>query len=287
LESKSHYTLIGIAVLLLTAGLIITALWLSVGFDQKQYDRYIIYINEPVSGLSDDSPVKYNGVRVGYIEDISLSEANPQQVKITVNIAQGIPITMGTQASLVSQGITGTTYLGLIANSTTRMPIPKPTNGTYPVIPYQPSFFYRLEKSVDRLSDQLNGMLTPENNKNITQTLQHIEAVTRVFEKDAEHIDQSLRDLPHLVDALENGAIRVDVMARDVSVASKQFTQTMQTGKNALDQLSQQTIPAFVLLIKRLDAITANIQVLSSQLRQNPAIIIRGSAPPKLGPGEQ
>ena len=89
------------------------------------------------------------------------------------------------------------------------------------------------------------------------------------------------------MDALEISAIRVDVMARDVSVASKQFTQTMLTGKNTIEQLSQQTIPSFALLIRHLDNIATNIQVLSSQLRQNPAVIVRGTIPQKPGPGEK
>jgi phospholipid/cholesterol/gamma-HCH transport system substrate-binding protein len=147
LETKSHYKLIGLAVLLLTAGLIATALWLSVGFDQKSYHKYIIYITEPVSGLNDDAPVKYNGVRVGFIEDISLSVSDPQTVKIVVSIADDVPITQSTEASLVSQGITGTTYLGLIATSNDLTPLTKPANERYPVIPYKPSFFYLLEKS--------------------------------------------------------------------------------------------------------------------------------------------
>ena len=286
MESKSHYTLIGLAVLLLTAGLISSALWLSMGFDQKTYDQFIIYVNEPVSGLSDDAPVKYNGVRVGYIDDISLVKAQPQKVKIIVSIARGVPITTSTEATLIVQGITGTTYLGLTSTSNSLTPIQKVGNEPYPVIRYKPSFFYRLENSVNHISDQINSVFTTKNTKNITRTLHHIEAITRIFEKDSSSIDQSLRDLPHLVDALEGSAIRVDVMARDVSIASKQFTQTMQSGKNTIEQLSQQTLPAVSLLIKRLDTISANIQALTNQLRQNPAVVVRGITPPAPGPGE-
>ncbi len=286
MESKSHYTLIGLAVLLLTAGLIVSAIWLSVGFDQKHYDRYLIYVNEPVSGLSDEAPVKYNGVRVGFIEDISLSNTDPQTVKIIVSIAQGVPLSTSTEATLVMQGITGTTYLGLTSNSKAPKPLVKLPNEAYPVIPYKPSFFFQLEKTVNHLTEQFNQVFSPTNTKNISKTLAHLEALTRVFDKDTHSIDQTLQDLPHLVDALEGSAIRVDVMARDVSVASKQFTQTMSAGKNTIDQLSQQTIPALVTLMRRFDSISANLQVLSEQLRQNPAIVIRGSTPPKPGPGE-
>ena len=75
-------------------------------------------------------------------------------------------------------------------------------------------------------------------------------------------------------------------MADDVSVAGKQFTKTMKAGKNSIDQISQQTVPPAVILLRRLDVIAANLEKMSAQMRENPAIIVRGSAPPKPGPGE-
>jgi len=80
LESKANYTVVGIAVLLLTAALLSTALWLSVGFDQKKYTIYAVYLNEAASGLSHDSVVRYNGVKVGYVKSIDLNVSDPQQV---------------------------------------------------------------------------------------------------------------------------------------------------------------------------------------------------------------
>jgi phospholipid/cholesterol/gamma-HCH transport system substrate-binding protein len=265
LESKRHYTLIGLAVLLLTAGLVLTALWLSVGFDSRSYNTFVVYMNEPVSGLTDDSAVKYNGVKVGFINEIELNPLNPQQVKVTLKIEEGVPITISTQASLVAQGITGTNYLGLTTSSASLIPLQKKPNEPYPIITYKPSFYFELEQNITRLSQQINALFTPENIANVNQTL---------------------RDLPHLEDALENAAIRVDVMAQDVSIASKQFTQTMRTGKNTIEQLSQQTVPELMQLLYRLDPITANLEMVSNQIRQNPAVIIRGTSPSKPGPGE-
>ena len=86
--------------------------------------------------------------------------------------------------------------------------------------------------------------------------------------------------------SLERSAKKFNTMADDVSVAGTQFTTTMKAGKNSIDQISQQTIPAAVIMLRRLDTIAANLEIVSRQLRQNPSVIIRGSAPPTLGPGE-
>ncbi len=286
MESKSNYTFVGLAVLILSTCLLSAGLWLSVGFDRKEYNNYIVYMDEPVSGLSDESAVKYNGVRVGYISDIELSPTNPQRVRLLLKIEQGMPITVDTKATLISQGITGTTYLGLTATSASLKPLSKTPEDPYPVIPYKPSFYYMLEKNVNRLSEQFNQVFTKENTENIKKTIAHLESITAVIDKNDTAINQTLRDFPKLLDAIEYSTKRFNTMATDVSVAGSQFTKTMKAGKNSIDQISQQTIPEAVTLLRRLNNIAANLEMVSHEMRQNPAVIVRGSQPLKPGPGE-
>jgi phospholipid/cholesterol/gamma-HCH transport system substrate-binding protein len=243
-------------------------------------------MNESVAGLNDESPVKYNGVRVGFISDIELSSSNPQKVKLLVKVEQGVPITMDTQATLITQGITGTTYLGLTATSSSLIPIQRRPNEPYPVIAYKPSFYHLLERSINRLSSEINEIFNEENTKNFGRTLTNLEHISAVIAKDDQQINQSLRELPLLIQSLRTSTEKFNTMADDVSIAGNQFTKTMQAGKSSIDQLSQQTIPAAVTLIRRLDTIAANLEVVSNQLRQNPSVIIRGNTPPKRGPGE-
>ena len=61
----------------------------------------------------------------------------------------------------------------------------------------------------------------------------------------------------------------------------------MDSGKITLDKLKQQTIPEIMFLLQRLDSIAANLEKVSKQMRENPAVLIRGKMPPKPGPGEK
>ena len=151
MESKTNYTVVGVMVLFLILGLITAALWLSFGFDNKKYDIYTVYADEAVSGLSDDSVVKYNGVKVGLVDKIELNDIDPEEVKKQLKIVEGTPITIGTRATLINQGITGTTYLGLSSNSSTLLPLEKTPGDPYPVIPYKRSFLGRFSRFVTRL----------------------------------------------------------------------------------------------------------------------------------------
>jgi len=177
-ESKANYTIVGLVIVILTAALISVSLWLSVGFDKKQYVIYAVYMSEAVSGLNDDSAVKFNGVQVGRVKQIQLDRTNPQRVRLLLAIESKIPITTSTRATLISQGITGNTYVGLIANSSDLRPLVKGPHDKYPIIPTSPSIFNQLDKvlkdvsvNVNDVSKEVKKIFDDENAKNIAKTL--------------------------------------------------------------------------------------------------------------------
>ena len=287
MESKTNYFIVGLSVLLLAAGLIIAGLWLSVGFDQKKYATYTVYMRETVSGLNDESPVKYNGVKVGYIDKIELNAINPQQVRLQIKVEEATPITTSTEATLVAQGITGTTYLGLSATSSSITPLEKTPGELYPVIPYRPSFFNQLEKDIRTTTKAINRIFDKENARHIASTIANLKKTSDIIERNNQNINKSLEELPQLISALKISVREFSSMSHDISAAGAQVSDAMRAGRNSIDKISQQAIPPAVILLRRLNLIAANLEQVSAEIRQNPAVIIRGSAPPKLGPGEK
>lgn len=286
MESKTNYTLVGLTVLILTTGLLSVALWLSIGFDRKKYELYTVYMHEAASGLSEDSVVKYNGVKVGIVNNIELNQFDPQEVKIQLKIEEGTPITTSTHATLINQGITGATYLGLSASSPTLFPLQKLPGEPYPVIPYTPSFFSQLEKNINEMSVGLKRILDKDNAEALKKSLSNLQKFTDMIAHNDTQVNEVLQKLPGMIDELKTGIHKFNTLAIDMSSASKHVSATMEAGKNSIDKLSQQAIPPVVLLLQRLDLIAANLEVVSQAVRQNPAVIIRGSTPPKSGPGE-
>lgn len=307
LEAKTNYTIVGLAVLILLGGLIAAGLWLSVGFDQKQYHLYVVYIHEAVSGLSEESSVKYNGVKVGFVKKITLNRRDPQQVKILLSIEEGTPVTTSTSATLISQGITGTTYVGLSASSSDLTPLEKLPSEPYPIIPAKPSLFNQLDKvlkdvseNVNKVSLEISRIFDRENAKNIKKTLSNLETFSDVIAKNSKHIDRSLENadifikniadashqLPDIIKDLKVGVSKLDAMTTAMTTAGNKVSSAMDAGKKTINQISQQAVPPTVTLIRRLDTIAANLEKVSNQMRQNPAVVIRGTTPPKPGPGE-
>ncbi|HAT8294301.1 TPA: MCE family protein [Legionella pneumophila] len=307
MESKTNYTIAGLIVLILTAGLLSAGLWLSVGFNQKEYTSYTVYLKESVSGLSVESPVKFNGVQVGYVKEIKLNKNDPRQVELLLNIEKSTPITTSTSATLISQGITGVTYVGLSAGSSELTPLRKMPGEPYPVIPSKPSLLNQLDavlkevaENVGAVSEKAQLIFNEENADNVRKSLANIERITEIIADKGQTIDSSLNNLdvfvanmaktskqfPQLIKDLKTGISKFKSLADNMSAAGKDVSKTMIAGKNTIDQISQQAIPPAVILLRRLNAISANLEKVSNEMRQNPSVIIRGTKTPKLGPGE-
>lgn len=300
METKTNYTIVGVAVLILVVGLVVTMLWLSVGFNQKKYNTYTVYMHEAASGLTQDAPVKYNGVQVGYVKEIGLNQNDPRQVEILLDIEEGTPITTSTFATLNSQGITGVTYIGLSASTSNLTPIQKMPEEPYPVIPTKPSVFNQLDSILKRVSEDVSVLsaeaqriFNEENAKHITHILANIEQFSKDLSLNGKNVNvfmdnlaKSSREFPRMLGELRVGISKFSYMAESLSNAGSTVSQTMGSGKETLDKISQEALPPAVILLRRLNAISANLEKVSSELRQNPAVVIRGSKPPKPGPGE-
>ncbi|KTD25604.1 MULTISPECIES: MlaD family protein [Legionella] len=307
MEAKTNYTMVGLAVLILAGALVAAGLWLSVGFNQKKYYTYAVFMREAVSGLSEQSPVKYNGVKVGFVSKIELNRQDPRQVEILLNIEEGTPITVSTMATLISQGITGNTYVGLSATSSDLTPLRAAPNQPYPIIPAKPSLFNQLDKvlkevsvNVNKVSLKISQVFSKENVDNLHRTLANIRSFTDVLAKNGSSINHSIKsaeiflhnsadvsdDFPEIVTDLKSGLKKFSKMATSLATAGDKVSTTMESGKTAIDKISQQTVPPVITLVRRLDVIAANLEKISKQMRQNPAVIIRGTTPPRPGPGE-
>lgn len=300
MEAKANYTIVGFTVVVLTLSLIAVMIWLSAGFEKKKYRQYVVYMHEAVSGLNEDSLVKYNGVVVGQVKKITLDTNNPQRVKLLLSIEEQTPITKSTYATLISQGITGVTYVGLATSSASLTPLKQLPDQPYPVIPSRPSMFNQLDKAlkeitvnINTLSRDIKKVFDKENRYNLKQTLKKMNTVasmlaknknnfntimenTRVFSADLAKASKTLPELIH----------EMRVMSNTVAKAGISAAQTMSAGKLAINKISQQTLPPFNHLLQRLEETTANLEQVSELMRQNPAVIIRGTTPPVKGPGE-
>jgi phospholipid/cholesterol/gamma-HCH transport system substrate-binding protein len=315
MEEKVNFAIVGVFVLGLGAALIAGVLWLaSGGAYRKTYDIYQTYLNESVSGLSRDAPVRYRGVEVGRVRMMALVPAHAEQVQLTLEIEHGTPIKQDTVATLRVQGLTGIAYIELSGGSANSPILHARPGEPYPVIRSGPSLMVRLENAVstlldnlNRTSENLNALLNEDNRREFKQTLADLQVVSRTLAARSADINSGLAnaartlnntarvsaELPQLVERLQRSADGFDRMTGEITRAAQSASATL-SGANAtlagtradLQQATAETLPQVRQLVSELRELTGSLRRFSEQLEQNPSMLLFGKPPPERGPGE-
>jgi phospholipid/cholesterol/gamma-HCH transport system substrate-binding protein len=266
METNVNYTIVGIFVITLVAAIIMGIIWLSAGFSFQIYKTYKIYMTESVSGLNVDSPVEYNGVNVGNVKSMQISQRNPRLVVLLIDVKRDTPITVTTKATLNVRGLTGISYLGLKDSGTNMTPLVAERGQEYPVIKTAPSLFLRLDTALTKLTESLQQMSVSIRNVLDDQNLREIKL--------------TIQNLQRITNNLANNSQHISTILENTAKASLQF-------KPILNNFQMQTMPAANQTISNLDATINNLSQISTEIKQNPSILIRGKQPQPLGPGER
>lgn len=307
MQRQINYALVGLFVILLGAAWLAISLWLALGDLSVQYRTYRVYLDESVSGLYLDAPVKYRGVEIGKVSGIRLNPEVTGQVQLTLDIDATAPIKEDTIAVLTVQGLTGIAFVDLTGGSLESPPLQAQAGETYPVIQSGPSFFSRLDTSGTELMANLNVLLQAIANvvgaggeQAMGDVLENIRQVTAVLAGRQAELDSSLQNTARL---LENGALaaerlpallaRLDAtaqafetMAASVGGASERINTYVERSGSGVEQFSQQTLPELGALISELRRLADTLQGIGTRLEDDPRVLIYGRELELPGPGE-
>lgn len=320
MEPKVNYTLVGLFVVLLGATALIVVLWLSKADYRGVYDRYYTYMTESVSGLSTDTSVKYRGVDVGRVKEIILDPANPEEVRLTLDLVRGTPVKKNTTAVLETQGLTGLTTVNLTGGTRDAPLLTAQLGQKYPVIKSGPSLFFRLDTALSRiLSDEsfprllanLNsltqdarGAVDEQNRIALKQILADLAKVTHTLAARRAELDDSMlkatealgsfaavgkkmdAQLPEIMEQTRTSLRAFEAMTRDIARTSTSIDSALDSNRSNIEQFTGQTLAETGVLVSDLRQLTATLQRLAEELEREPNALIFGRATPIRGPGE-
>ena len=306
METRVQYVLVGLFVILLGGAGIAISLWLAFGDVTERYRTYRVYMDESVTGLYVDAPVRYRGVEVGKVKKIALDPTNPQRVILTLAIREGVPIHQDTYAELRAQGLTGIASIELAGGSPDSPLLEPGPNNPEPVIRAGPSLFRRLDDAVSELIANLNRaardldrLLSPDNRQRIAASLEHIERLTARLAEESETLAASIRDagrffrraaevteeVPALIADVRSSAQSVQAMAVTFREAGETLKRETTAGSRALQSLSHDLEPKLDAVLGTIGRLADNLDRLVRRLDENPTLLIHGERLPP-GPGE-
>jgi phospholipid/cholesterol/gamma-HCH transport system substrate-binding protein len=306
-DKKINYAMVGLFVIVLGGTWVAISLWMALGDFSTQYTTYRVYMDESVSGLYVDAPVKYRGVEIGKVRSIKLNPNVSGQVQLTLDIESSVPIKDDTIAVLTVQGLTGIAFVDLTGGGLNSPLLEATDDELYPVINTAPSFFARLDTSGTELIANMNlvghslaKVLDAEGAQTLSQILDNINEVTGAFARRQAELEQSVVNVSRI---LENGAEasaglqglleqidatarKFEDMATKIAAVSESVDRYVNKNESGVQQFSQQTLPEFGALISELRRLADTLQRLGQKLEDDPRVLLYGRDLEAPGPGE-
>lgn len=189
MESDKNYFLVGLFVIVMAfAGLGFT-LWLT-SSSGGDYNYYRIRFAESVSGLVNQSVVKFRGVNVGNVEAMGIDPKNSKIIIVDIRVLDTTPVKPDTTATLKLAGITGDLYVEL-SGGDDAAPIIASANPVEPAeIKAEPSSINailnglpQIVEKANHIADQLSKLFSDSNVKAVNKA---VKGVSSFFGSDDE-----------------------------------------------------------------------------------------------------
>lgn len=320
MEPESRYTFVGAVVLALVAITIFGYVWLAGVGPADSFRHYTIHFEkQSLEGLQIGSDVNMRGVKVGRVQQYSISRDNINRVDVVVRVDRETPVSVNTRAVVGRNLVTGIARIDLDTPGT---PGPElavvPDDERYPVIPEGTSDLEQIAGAMSRLAlsgeavlDNVQALLDERNREEL------IGAVAAVRQL-AEGIDARLARVDQAIDGAVQTASSIQAASRQVVDSLARFTEEgsavvrelgplVQQGRAALDAITHSaralegvTGEMAKGLASAADSGALELQATARELRRgaeqlaraldrlaDPRSALLGPSPQQLGPGER
>jgi phospholipid/cholesterol/gamma-HCH transport system substrate-binding protein len=293
--NKLSYFKIGLFVISATVLAVIGIIVLGVGSVFQRTALVETYIEESVQGLDIGSPMKFRGVLVGKVEEITLTSAvydtKRRYVLVRIGITSNLfqfpladpndpsfksELDRGFRVRLASQGLTGVAYLEAdYLDPERNPPLEIDWQPKYPYIPSARSRIVQLSDSVESILQNFEQLDIPRLVNSVDKSLaaitkmaeganvERIGAQANALLTEVRETNRKLKDLvasPELKSTLVDAAATASSAHQIIERAEKPLNQMLADLPRVSDSLER--------LAKRLDSVSADLPDTSAQLRQ-------------------
>ncbi|MCK4836976.1 MAG: MCE family protein [Candidatus Aminicenantes bacterium] len=186
----------------------ILALFIYPGLVEER-DRYFINFRMmSVSGLSEGSTVKYQGVDIGSVVDVRVNPDDLSSILVYVEIDKGFPVKKDMRAKLSYTGITGLKFVELSGGENKSENL-KP-NGEIATIKGLGEKAEDIVSNIDAAVRGINRFLSKDNQKKLSLFLENIEKTSEII---STVVEKKKKSLLSSIDNVEEATLQISKTA--------------------------------------------------------------------------
>jgi phospholipid/cholesterol/gamma-HCH transport system substrate-binding protein len=269
METKAKYVLLGTATLIGAVFIMLFAMWMANSEFRRGYNEFDIVFDDPVRGLAQGGEVRFNGIKVGEVQDLSIDPRDTRRVIARVRVSAEVPVKTDSRAQLEPIGLTGVTLIQLSAGSDDAAALRQSFGGPVPAIEGEGSqidaLVARSEDIALRASEAMaavRDLLTDENIARVTRIVENLETVSN-----------QLADQNSVITRSGQAAGEISALARQLRQDTAQLDEVMQQVSAAASVASGETLPELAQAAEEIGRAAANISRVAQGLEENPSVL--------------
>ena len=309
MENKSHAMAAGSFVLALLVLLGALALWLT--RDRHDYTLYEMSTGDTISGLQNQATVRYKGVAVGKVTEITFDQAQQGNVLIRIAVDSKAPVSPTTTFGMLGyQGVTGIAHIQLddVTEPMAALPegpggIPRLLMKSSPLSVLADQGMTILSK-VDEATRRINQLLGDDNQErfsslllNLSDTASNVSGVTRSMHttlqqelpgmtQDARRALQAMEKAGQEAGALAQEVRRMTTTVQGPDGALARITEGSQAMARAAERLDRATLPGISQAASDVSSAARRMGSAAAGIGDNPQSLLYGVDAGQPGPGE-
>jgi phospholipid/cholesterol/gamma-HCH transport system substrate-binding protein len=226
METKANYVLIGAFVLLAAAAMMLFTLWIAGTPLNRDTSTYDVVFEGPVNGLTKGGEVRFNGIKVGEVDRLSLDRQDPNRVIARIIVDAQTPVRTDSIAQLDFLGITGVTFIQILAGTPDAPLLESEDFQPPPVIKTERTALDELFSGgqdlltvTGKTINRVNDALSEENVARVSAILANVEMATDKIAREDGLIDtaqSALTSLNNAAASIESASTAVDKAVQSV-----------------------------------------------------------------------
>lgn len=313
MESRTHALAAGLFLLLMSACVGLAIWYLS--SDGEAGREYLLVTTSNVSGLSPQAQVRYRGIRVGKVKDISVNPDAPREIHVRIDIPARFPVTAATRARLSYLGVTGLALIDLDDDGSDPAPLKDDEQGLAR-IPLAGSQFEALGSQATDTMVVLRQVLLRVSALLDDGNIERMSGVLTNMQSATAHLDTLLAALPAVlaearqtfertqavmspqnVERLSGILVSVEQTSGEGRQAAQELRALLGSMKQLADrvdtlaavagpQVTDDTLPRLQAMIDEIQRNSRQLNRVLGELESSPQTFLLGRETSRAGPGE-
>jgi phospholipid/cholesterol/gamma-HCH transport system substrate-binding protein len=275
MEDRAKFALIGLFTFAVIAGAFGFVYWLHNNAGNREVATYRVVFEGSVSGLRTGGPVLFNGIRVGQVTAMQLTD-DPSKVAAIVSVDKSTPVRVDTRVSLEYAGLTGIASVSM-KGATSSSAALTGKNGQLPTLKADPNAGTDMSTAVRETLGRADQIIA-ENQESIRNAIKNLETFSAALARNGDKIDKLVDNSSQAMGSVNELAVNLNKQTTELSAALDKRTADISEGINKLTETANKHID---IVGKDMHRAIVNIDRSVTDLAKNPHRFIFGGGDKK------